>query len=131
MRPILVLAALSLSGLLFSCAVPAGAEAEVTPQNERVDADYLTSSHLVVEHLRGRLKGDLIVVDATVYNPGTSAFAFNYRFDWLDQDGMRLFAPAEVWIPRQIGSGETIEIRGVAPSPSASDFRLKMVRPIR
>jgi uncharacterized protein YcfL len=53
--------------------------------------------------------------------------SFNYRFEWFDANGVQVSSPTASYIPRQIEGKESIFISAVAPTPSAKDFRLKLI----
>jgi uncharacterized protein YcfL len=70
-------------------------------------------------------KNDMLVVQADLQNTSNNDRQIFYRFRWLDSNG------------NQVGDGETFKqvgfmgqqlqtLKGIAPQPNASDFRLEM-----
>lgn len=57
--------------------------------------------------------------------------SFNYRFEWFDANGVQVNTPTSTYLPRQIEGKESIFISAVAPTPSAKDFRLKLLESTR
>ena len=71
--------------------------------------------------------GEFIKVQVELLNTTSSLKSFNYRFEWFDANGVQLSSPTSTYITRQIEGKESIFISAVAPTPSAKDFRLKLI----
>lgn len=70
--------------------------------------------------------GVLLKVQIELQNTTRSLKSFNYRFEWLDTNGMQVSTPTS-YKPRQIEGKESLFISDVAPTPAAKDFRLKLI----
>ena len=72
-----------------------------------------------------------IRIQAELVNRTTAYRQFNYRFEWLDENGMMISTPAPVWVSSFIEGGESKFIAATAPSARAKDFRLKLLGDVR
>jgi len=68
-------------------------------------------------------------VQVQVQNLKRKAYAFTYRVEWFDENGMIIDLPTAVARPRTIEGQEQIVITATAPTPRAKDFRMKFLEP--
>lgn len=105
------------------------AESRATPNyvaDKRVITDNtLAGAVRVVSINQAMVSGNLLKIQATVENLKSSTRTVNYKFEWVDQDGMSIGSPNEVWKSLTLQGRETQTISTVAISPKAVDFRLK------
>lgn len=105
------------------------AESRANPtyvSDKRVVTDNTLAGKLrVVSINQATVSGNLLKIQATVENLSSSARTFNYKFEWIDQDGMAVNSPNEVWKALPLQGRETSTISTVAVSPKAVDFKLK------
>lgn len=105
------------------------AESRATPTyvaDKRVITDNTLAGKLrVVSVNQATVSGNLLKIQATVENLSSKARTFNYKFEWIDQDGMAVNSPNEVWKALALQGRETSTISTVAISPKAVDFMLK------
>ena len=88
------------------------------------------ASHLEMKYqLRRQTTTNFIHVQAFLQNADTSDFAFQYRFEWKDADGMVLPETNPSWKVATIHGRDTLALQGVSESPDAADFRL-VVKPL-
>jgi len=78
---------------------------------------------IVDTEMRCTMTGDLIKVDTTLNNDSSKVKRINYKFRWIDREGMRA-AEEEVWKPLMMYENSSQVITAVAPSSKAVDFRL-------
>ena len=78
---------------------------------------------IVDTEMRCTMTGDLIKVDTTLNNDSSKVKRINYKFRWIDREGMRA-AEEEVWKPLMMYENSSQVISAVAPSNKAVDFRL-------
>ena len=78
---------------------------------------------IVDTEMRCTMTGDLIKVDTTLNNDSSKVKRINYKFRWIDREGMRA-AEEEVWKPLMMYENSSQVITAVAPSNKAVDFRL-------
>ncbi len=105
------------------------AESRATPTyvaDKRVVTDNtLAGTVRVVSVNQATVSGNLLKIQATVENLKSSVRTVNYKFEWVDVDGMAVNSPNEVWKSLPLQGRETSTIGTVAISPKAVDFRLK------
>jgi hypothetical protein len=103
------------------------AKTAVTAQT-RVN-DLLTEIFLSCKEVRMQpTKGGPLEVQVDVENNGFSYRTFAYRFDWVDASGSVIPSMTSQWKSTNVPSGGSTVIRSVAPSESATDFRLQVRR---
>ncbi len=105
------------------------AESRATPTyvaDKRVITDNTLAGKLrVVSINQATVSGNLLKIQATVENLKSSVRTVNYKFEWVDVDGMAVNSPNEVWKSLTLQGRETTTISTVAITPKAADFRLK------
>ena len=105
------------------------AQAQATPNyvaDKRVITDNtLAGTVRVVSINQSTVSGNLLKVQATVENLRSSQRTVNYKFEWIDQDGMALDSANETWKSLPLQGRESTTISTVAVSPRAVDFKLK------
>lgn len=130
---ILLLTAASLAAALGGCKTgvnviqpdrPA-ASADVV-LDRRVILDKGLARDLQVEYLNQAFTGDLRTVQATVRNTTGRSIQFQYRYEWIDVDGMHIPTPASTWVVRTLKPGESASLTATAPTPRAADFRFQI-----
>ena len=57
---------------------------------------------------------------------GDNPYYVQYRFDWLDQNGMAVPTAANAWQPLIFAPGEVKFVQGVAPNSRCRDFVLSV-----
>lgn len=105
------------------------AESQATPTyvaDKRVVTDNtLAGTVRVVSINQATVSGNLLKIQATVENLKSSVRTVNYKFEWVDVDGMAVNSPNETWKSLTLQGRETTTISTVAITPKAADFRLK------
>lgn len=95
--------------------------------DQRVITDNtLAGTFRVVAINQATVSGNLLKVQATIENLKNNLRTLNYKFEWVDQDGMAVSSPNETWKSIQLQGRETTTISTVAVTPRAVDFRLKL-----
>ena len=105
------------------------AQSQATPNyvaDKRVITDNtLAGTFRVVSINQGTVSGNLLKIQATVENLKSTARTVNYKFEWIDQDGMAVGSANETWKSLRLQGRESQTISTVAVSPKAVDFKLK------
>lgn len=82
----------------------------------------LLNNHIrVVERSTRRVNG-LLEAQVRGQNIKGKDVQFEYRFVWLDQDGIRLDTEMTTWKPLALHAKEVALMTGIAPTPEATDF---------
>lgn len=80
----------------------------------------------VVSINQATVSGNLLKIQATIENMKNSTKTLNYKFEWVDENGMAVDSPNETWKQIRIQPRETTTISTVAITPRAVDFTLKL-----
>lgn len=94
--------------------------------DKRLVLDKSLARRLDVEFVNQAMRGDLRTVQTTVRNTSREPANFQYRFEWIDADGMHIASPASTWVVRTLMPGETASLSSTAPAPRAADFRFQI-----
>lgn len=134
MKTIPVLAVLAGLALSAGCATNVNtvsrAQSEATP-NMVADKRLITDASLaglvrIVGVNESVVSGNLKKVQVTLENAKNNARAIDYKFEWIDQDGMASNAVIQSWQPLVFNGRETLMVSSTAISPKAVDFVLKL-----
>lgn len=68
-------------------------------------------------------------VQAEVYNDTRERKIANYRFEWFDANGMMIDTALSNWRTVSLAGKESQFINAIAPTQTATDFRLKLIEP--
>ncbi len=69
-------------------------------------------------------KSGFLEVYITLKNDSWRTKQFQYRFEWLDEQGATLDTKTSVWLPFSIAGNATSSIKGIAPRNDAASFRV-------
>ncbi len=125
--------ALGFAALFSGCASNVNtyerAESQAAPNyvaDKRIITDNtLAGTFRVVSINQATVSGNLLKIQATVENLKNSYRTLNYKFEWVDVDGMSIDSPNETWKTLSLQGRESGTISSVAINPRAVDFRLK------
>lgn len=83
------------------------------------------ASHFHVTHqLKRKLDNGLVHVQLAIQNEDRGDVRFQYRFEWLDADGMVLEETLPTWQVATIHGKNRKVIEAVSESKDAADFRI-------
>lgn len=133
-----------ISKLMLSTAVILAAGCQNTVDTVGSDQKQVTTdaflSNRVDVTLQSNYRPDgTIVAQATVVSQRTGFFSepwqaifggnpyqIEYRFDWLDENGMLINPVTSTWQKMELMPGETKYIKGVSPNANARDFKVHL-----
>ena len=95
-----------------------------TPSIDDMTVRMRDTDEVKILDMRSMLVNNQLKVDATVQVKSTKK-NIAYRFAWYDKNKFQVYE-AEAWKPLTIGSGQTGNIRGFAPGPAATTFKLEL-----
>jgi uncharacterized protein YcfL len=110
-------------GFAFGC--PIG-EARVGSMDDLVKAKTLSEGRRTTiqpTEMRCTKSGDLLKIDANLNNDSSSTKRIQYKFRWIDREGMRAWEE-ESWKPLMLYNNSNLMVTAVAPTNKAVDFRL-------
>lgn len=129
-----VIATLAAALALGACGSVNTTYTRTTPADTSIPAqtqvnDLLTQIFLKAGEVRMfPSKGGPLEVQVDVINEGFSYRTFSYRFDWVDRSGNMIPSQTSVWKTANVPSGSSVMIRSIAPTETATDFRLQVRR---
>ncbi len=131
------LIALPVLVLLSGCrSTTSGIEGSSTVMMD-TDGGYQYSEYVVVNNpkvarglqiatLSQEFVGDILRAQVTIVSKYSKTQQYQYRFSWFNENGVELDAGARHWIPFQMYGNETKTLQGVAPNPSARQFKINL-----
>mgnify|MGYP006184011825 FL=1 len=126
MKPLIRIACISLAALALSTSSMAQSQ---TPSTSPAVAAKLTvrgeAPDTFVPEIRIARKGDMLSVQSDLRNGGKKDQGLFYRYRWLDQSGNQ-YGSGDSWKQLNLLSMSQQTIKGTAPHPSVSDFRLEL-----
>ena len=110
-------------GFAFGC--PIG-DAKISSMGDLVKAktakEGSKSPDVEIEEIRCTTTGDLLKIDVVVYNDESDEERLQYKFRWMDAEGMRA-ADEESWKPELLYGNSRKTVTTIAPNPKARDFK--------
>jgi len=97
-----------------------GAEYKVTANSMVLD------NHIRVVERSTRITNGLLEAQVRGQNITGKDVQFEYRFVWLDKDGMKIDTEMSVWKPLALHAKEIAMMSGLAPTPEAVDFLMSV-----
>lgn len=125
-RPLIRTACVSLAAMALSTSVLSQSP---TPATSPAVASKLTvrgeAPDTFVPEIRIARKGDMLSVQSDLRNGGKKDQGLFYRYRWLDPSGNQ-YGNGDAWKQLNLLSMSQQTIKGTAPHPSVSDFRLEL-----
>lgn len=88
------------------------------------------ASHITMEYqLKRTTESGFIQVQSWIQNADSGDIRFQYRFEWLDKDGMLICESNPTWHVATVHGRDRLPLEGVSETRRAADFRL-VVRPL-
>ncbi len=110
-------------GFAFGC--PVG-ETKIGSMDDLVKAKVAKegskSPDVEIEEIRCTTTGDLMKIDVVVHNDESDVERLQYKFRWMDAEGMRA-ADEESWKPLLLYGNSRQTVTTVAPNAKARDFK--------
>jgi uncharacterized protein YcfL len=110
-------------GFAYGC--PIGA-AKISSMEDLIKAKVVTEGKrttIQATEMRCTMTGDLLKIDANLNNDSSHVKRINYKFRWIDREGMRAWEE-EVWKPLLMNENTNIVVTGIGPTSKAVDYRL-------
>ena len=97
----------------------------VQHKNIQTDSSLSKKVHIlnVAEDL---VSGNILRLQATVQNSRKKSITLNYIFEWYDANGIIIPSTIKQWKSIHLRGAESRPVVGIAPSPNAVDFVLKI-----
>ncbi len=95
--------------------------------DKRVVTDKALGRYAKIQQvIETTLPGDMLKVQVSLLNTSSFEQRLIYKFEWFDLNGMMVETPLSTWQAKTVMGKEAYELTGVAPTPQAKDFRLKL-----
>ena len=95
--------------------------------DQRVVTDSSLARHARVTGVtQATLPGDMLKVQVTLQNTTSFTQRVIYLFEWYNGAGMLVATHMSVWQSLTLQGRESVTVTGVAPTPQAKDFKLKL-----
>jgi uncharacterized protein YcfL len=110
-------------GFAYGC--PIG-DAKISSMEDLVKAKVVTEGKrttIQATEMRCTMTGDLLKIDVNLNNDSSHVKRINYKFRWIDREGMRAWEE-EVWKPLLMNESTNIVVTGISPTSKAVDYRL-------
>lgn len=119
--------------LSLVAAAAAGCISSAPTEVEKRGAEYvvtlnslLLDNHIRVEERSTRRTNGLLEAQVRGQNISREDVQFEYRFIWLDADGIRLDTGTSTWKQMALHAKESAFMTGICPSPDATDFLMSV-----
>ncbi len=116
-------------GVVLALALGGGCVSSAPTTVEKQGSEYrvvanslLLNNHIRVVERSTRLRNGLLEAQVRGQNVKNKDIQFEYRYVWLDQDGIRIDTQMTVWKPLALHAKEVAMMNGIAPTPEATDF---------
>lgn len=127
---------LLLAGSCVACAATSGTEAGIaTLSGLNGETTYSTYVHANNSRLARRIAltrmdradvGGLLKAAVTIQSRSDDTEALEYKWTWFDSKGFEVNSSSQPWQPVLVYGMQTTSIQGLAPNPSAKDFKLHL-----
>jgi uncharacterized protein YcfL len=112
--------------LLAAAFALVGCASHVADRRITIDKD-VTDRIQVISVNTTTVGSDMLKVQVELLNKTEKLQRFVYQFEWYDRDGMQMSTLSSL-MPDEVDPGQSKFISGVAPTPSVTDFRLRLMR---
>lgn len=129
------LAAAAFAAVLVGCAAPntTGISATVAPDESGIYQQYLQADntrlarYIAIGNVRCDQTGDgFLRARCTVTSARNKTMQIQYKFAWFDAEGTEIDPDAETWRILSLEGRDTRPLMGIAPSPAAESFRIRI-----
>lgn len=91
--------------------------------------DASLARRLALENAKTRFRSDLLQVDLDLRNKTRRDIKYEYRFRWLDNEGLEVAGGHSAWRPGVLGGKSVKSIQAIAPNVDATSYQIEIRRP--
>ena len=95
-----------------------------TPTIKEMTVRMRDTNDIKINDMRSIVANGMLTAQVTAENKGSKK-PISYRFRWLNKNGLQVGGD-EAWKPFTIGAGQVGLITGIAPHPSATEFKFEL-----
>ena len=115
---------------IFACRAPDFGRGPASPALlEELRGDPGVEARLETRNARTAETARGAILRLDLHNKSEDTVDFVWAVEWFDRSGRRVARPASAWTTMRLAAGETREIEVPVPSPDATSWRLRAVRP--
>ena len=110
------------------------AQAQSSPQmvnDNRIITDGAQNDYAYIAGINESRVGGLLKIQVRIVNSTSAYRSVNYKFTWIDKDGMEIESATSPWMTLVLEGGESKYISALAPNPNVCDFTLKLLPNVR
>lgn len=104
---------------------------EKTVKDKRIITDGGLEDGAHVKSVNEARVGGLLKIQANIANTTSSPKQINYKFSWIDKNGMEVPSATSNWSTLILEGKESKYISAVAPNENVCDFTLKLLENVR
>ncbi len=133
MKTILIALSISAAFIFSSCSTVntvERADSLAKPKmvdDKRVITDSSLNDYAYVASVNETKVGGLLMIQARIVNSTSALRQINYKFEWIDENGMEVSSATSPWMTLVLEGGESQNISAVAPNKNVCDFKLKLL----
>ena len=128
---------IALSVLVTSCAANTSSNVGGGQALPQAGGNYAFSNYVLINNrallrdlqitdIKSKMVDDVMQAQVQVFNKTSRNFSFDYSFNWFDSAGFEIPSVAEHWTPVVINGNEVKTLNGVAPTPDAHQFKVRI-----
>jgi uncharacterized protein YcfL len=108
------------------------AKAVATPSGDTQLSKYVIVNNpklargIQIVDLQHSYAGDLLKAQVTMVSKYSKTLNIQYKFAWFNDQGIEINPDGSPWTPLLIYGNETKSVQGVAPNPSAKEFKIQI-----
>lgn len=114
------------------CWGTSGTEVVSGPNGEQTYSTFIQASNprlarrIAVTQVAHREIGGLMQAAVSIQSRTSDTEALQYRWVWFDSTGFEVNSSAQSWEPLLVYGKQTTSLQGLAPNPSAREFKLHL-----
>ena len=132
LRVVLAVAIVAAAGCSSTAGIEAVSRVVTGPNGETEYSTWIAVSNdelaqdVAVVRVDRRDIGGLIKSSVNLCSKTAETLALQYRWVWYDSYGMEVSSSSQPWQPLMVYGGQSTSVQGVAPNPSAKEFKLHL-----
>ena len=132
---ILMSSAFCCTALLMGCAtsgIEGKAKAITSPSGDTQLSKFVVVNNpklargLQIVDMQQSYAGDLLKAQVTLVSKYSKTLNVQYKFSWFNEQGIEINPDGGPWTPLVLYGNETKSLQGVAPNPSAKEFKIQI-----
>lgn len=124
----MILAAAAAALFCAGCLAPRTSGIDIQNGKLRVADAAFRSRFVLLKEATARTPEGFLRVSVSLENAGTRTYPCQYRFVWLDADGLELDAAKSQWTPLSLLGRQKSDLQRTSPTVDASGYRLEIRR---